>query len=177
MPILAKGEELLDSDDKKAKRAVILSIVSDTPSSYLSEAHASIGRTRFFMRRRRRSANTAGTTAPSPIPDASDSACPARRDSLRAKSSHHYLEERNHFFFPSSGPIQLSRGGSVQASVEGLQPRADSKCRSCSRDCFPQNTQIETCHIFLLESEYLRNSVRWRNQCHVSYLGDRLNLG
>lgn len=48
MPILAKGEELLDSDDKKAKRAVILSIVSDTPSSYLSEAHASRGRTRFF---------------------------------------------------------------------------------------------------------------------------------
>jgi len=64
MPILAKREGLLDGDDKKAKRAVILSIVFDTPSSYLSEAHASRGRTRFFMRRRPRSANSAGTTDP-----------------------------------------------------------------------------------------------------------------
>ena len=119
MPILAKREALLDGDDKKAKRAAILSTVSDTPSSYLSEAHASRGRTRFFMRRRPRSANTASTTAPSPIPDASDSACPARRDSLRAKSCNRYLEERSLFFFPSSGPTQLSKGGSAQASVKG----------------------------------------------------------
>jgi hypothetical protein len=93
MPILAKREELLDGDDKKAKRAVILSIVFCTPSSYLSEAQASRGRARFFVRCGPRSANTAGTTASSPIPDAGDSACPARRDSLRAKSCHHYLEE------------------------------------------------------------------------------------
>jgi hypothetical protein len=63
-PILANGGKLLDGDDKKAKRAVILSIVFDTPSSYLSEAQSSRGRTRFFMRRRLRSANAAGTTDP-----------------------------------------------------------------------------------------------------------------
>ena len=120
-PIRPKREDLFEGDDKKAKVSPTIATVLGTPSSYLSEAHASRGRTRFFMRRRPRSANTASTTAPSPIPDASDSACPARRDSLRAKSSHHYLEERNHFFFPSSGPIQLSKGGSVQASVKTQQ--------------------------------------------------------
>ena len=122
MPILAKGEELVNGDAKKANRAVILSIVFDTPSSYLSEAHASRGGTRFFMRCGPHSANTASTTAPSPIPDARDSDCPARKDSLRAKSGNRYLEEGSLFFFPSSGPIQLSKGGSVQTSVKGKGP-------------------------------------------------------
>jgi hypothetical protein len=86
VPIRAKREELFDGDEKKPKRAAILSIVFCTPSSYLTEVNASRGRARFFMRCGPRSANTAGTTDSSPIPDASDSACPARRDSLRAKS-------------------------------------------------------------------------------------------
>jgi hypothetical protein len=47
VPIRPKCEKLPDGDDKKAKLAVTLSTLH-TPSSYLTEAHASRGRARFF---------------------------------------------------------------------------------------------------------------------------------
>ncbi len=54
MPIRAKVEKLLDGDGKKARLSAILSIVVDTPSSYLFNAKASRGRARFFCARRAR---------------------------------------------------------------------------------------------------------------------------
>ena len=48
MPIRAKREKLLDSDDKKARLSVRIRIEFCTPSSYLVDAKASRGRARFF---------------------------------------------------------------------------------------------------------------------------------
>jgi hypothetical protein len=49
MPVRAKREKLLDPDDKKARLSVKIAIALHTPSSYLSDAKASRGRTRIFF--------------------------------------------------------------------------------------------------------------------------------
>lgn len=67
MPIGAKREEeLLDGDGKKASRSAIMLVV-DTPSSYLFDANASRGRTRFFLRDGQRIARAARTNRLTPI--------------------------------------------------------------------------------------------------------------
>ena len=48
MPSRPKREELPDGDDKKAKFSATIPMSLHTPSSYLTEASASRGRTRFF---------------------------------------------------------------------------------------------------------------------------------
>ena len=50
VPILTKREKLLDGYGKKARLSVIMLNLGVTPSSYLLDANASRGRTRFFMR-------------------------------------------------------------------------------------------------------------------------------
>ncbi len=67
MPIHAKREKLLDGDGKKARLSAILSIVVDTPSSYLFDANASRGRARIFMRDGQGPGKTARTNDPLPI--------------------------------------------------------------------------------------------------------------
>jgi hypothetical protein len=76
MPIRAKREKLLDGDGKKARLSAILSIVVDTPSSYLFDANASRGRTRFFLRDAQKSAAAASTNTPSAIARSTRSPCP-----------------------------------------------------------------------------------------------------
>ena len=48
VPILRKGENLLEGDDEKARFSVMIWSVLFTPSSYLLDANASRGRTKFF---------------------------------------------------------------------------------------------------------------------------------
>jgi hypothetical protein len=57
MPIRPKREELPDGDNKKAKLSVTIPMSLHTPSSYLTEAHASRGRARFFCARKAARAN------------------------------------------------------------------------------------------------------------------------
>jgi hypothetical protein len=49
VPVRAKREKLLDSDDKKARLSVKIAIALHTPSSYFFDAKASRGRTRIFF--------------------------------------------------------------------------------------------------------------------------------
>ena len=86
MPICAKREKLLDGDGKKARLSAILSIVVDTPSSYLFEANASRGRARFFMRDGQGPGKTARTNDPLPIAHPDHPACRVDADSLRVRS-------------------------------------------------------------------------------------------
>ena len=86
MPIRAKREKLLDGDDKKARLSVIISIVLDTPSSYLLDANASRGRARFFVRYGQGSAATVRTNDPLPIVPPAHPACQVSADSLRVRS-------------------------------------------------------------------------------------------
>ena len=117
MPIRPKREQFPDGDDKKAKFSVRIPILFFTPSSYLNEANASRGRTRFFY--------TLGQTPAASVPtnDPSTILCPARithqlnAASLRATSRNDYLKERTPFFFPSSVSLYLRRDGSIQLSV------------------------------------------------------------
>jgi len=50
MPVRAKGENLLERYDKKARLSVTMRDVTFTPSSYRIEAKAPRGRMRFFLR-------------------------------------------------------------------------------------------------------------------------------
>jgi hypothetical protein len=86
MPIRAKGEKLLDGDDKKASASAILLIVLNTPSSYLFDANASRGRTRFFMRNGQELAGTARTNGLLPIAPPARSICRAAADPSRVTS-------------------------------------------------------------------------------------------
>jgi hypothetical protein len=102
MPIRPKGEELPDRDNKKAKFSATIPMFLRTPSSYLTEAHASRGRARFFCATKYAAADNRSQrhhpygplqriSSPTPTP-------------LRYPNSPNgYLEKKNPFFFPSSG--------------------------------------------------------------------------
>jgi hypothetical protein len=105
LPICAKREKPLDGDDKKARLSAIISMVVDTPSSYLFDANASRGRARFFVRHGRGSAGTVRIYGPSPIAHPGCSACRVNANPLCLRSRNHYLEEGALFFFPSSMAI------------------------------------------------------------------------
>lgn len=117
MPIRAKREKLLDSDDKKARLSVTIRIEFCTPSSYLVDAKASRGRARFFCAPPKNSLRPSAQT----IQHGSST----QALSLAAPTPIHHarflqtlLERRNRLFsFPSSGSIDLSRDGSIQLSV------------------------------------------------------------
>lgn len=86
VPIGAKREKLLDGYGKKARSSAILSIVVDTPSSYLFDANASRGRARFFMRPGQGSAATVRINGPSPTAHPGRSACRVSVAPLRGRS-------------------------------------------------------------------------------------------
>jgi len=86
MPIGAKREKLLDGDGKKARLSVIISMVVDTPSSYLFDANASRGRARFFVRDGQGSARTVRTNDPLPIVPPAHPACRVGAATLRVRS-------------------------------------------------------------------------------------------
>jgi hypothetical protein len=86
MPIRAKGEDLLDGDGKKASVSAILSMVLNTPSSYLFDANASRGRTRFFLRDGQELAGTARTNGLLPIAPPTHSVCRVAANSSRVTS-------------------------------------------------------------------------------------------
>ena len=87
VPIRAKREKLLDGYGKKARLSVMISIVLDTPSSYLLDANASRGGARFFVRAGQQPARTVRTNGPLRITCPDYSACRADVGSLRAKVS------------------------------------------------------------------------------------------
>ena len=104
MPIRAKREELLDGDDKKARLSVIISMLLDTPSSYLFDANASRGRARFFCARWTRMR----TNRPHNRSATYRSAKPLRLPSRRAFPARQILnpllgKKKALFFLPSSG--------------------------------------------------------------------------
>jgi hypothetical protein len=86
MPICAKREKLLDGYGKKARLSTITVIVLYTPSSYLFDANASRGGTRFFVRQRRRSADTARTNDPLRTVPPNHPACRIGADPLPVRS-------------------------------------------------------------------------------------------
>jgi len=85
VPIRAKREKLLDGYSKKAKLSVTMLIVLFTPSSYLLDANASRGRTRFFVRAGQQPARTARTNDPLCMVRPAYPACRADAGSLRVK--------------------------------------------------------------------------------------------
>jgi hypothetical protein len=99
MPIRPKGEEPPDRDNKKAKFSATIPMFLRTPSSYLTEAHASRGRARFFCATNHDQGGQPESTPP-PLRPALFSKPNASSSPELPKS---LLGRKNPFFFPSSG--------------------------------------------------------------------------
>jgi hypothetical protein len=103
VPIGPKREKLLDSDDKKARLSVKIAIALHTPSSYLPDAKASRGRTRFFiaLRARMPTSDRLNRYSTPPLP----SRPKAHLTNATTRDDNTPGKKEPQLFFPSSGSI------------------------------------------------------------------------
>ena len=128
MPSRPKREELPDGDDKKAKFSATIPMSLHTPSSYLTEANASRGRTRFFSAPKQASPENRNQS-PNPHrpyhPLRSRTVTrPPPGDLKRLLGKKERLS-----FFPSSGAFYLRKDGQLMLRGKGNWPKKRKKHR------------------------------------------------
>jgi hypothetical protein len=142
VPILGKGENLLDAYDEKARLPAMLWILSCISSSYLLDAKAPRGGRGFSscFQQKTDQARRPNTPRPKAYPAALPS--PARTPSLRAQVLNRLPGKEkaqtptlcpngrftpHHFFFPSSGSSWSAEHGSIQQSGMGKNNAEERK--------------------------------------------------